>query len=1068
MKSYLFILIFILLSLNVSSYWQTYQNDLRNIGSANGTGYFPLSTANFSDDSLGMDFQPLADDIDRDGKNEIAILSNSSLIIFSPRMDILAQAKTGGRLGQPALFDFDNDGLIEIIFNARQDSTDYFFAYQYNNSDLRQEFNITLPNEANFSGIKCLNLNGTNSCVFKDKRNYVHIVDMNSKTDSSYNTSVYDETRHTVPAIGDIDNDGSMDAVFWFNEDNRSGYGFLAFDLGRRKVKWTVDNIFSPIIIIPGIEFHELFKLKGQPVLVDMNNDHKLEIAASVFYDDDFLSEDNNDDWYTELFVYNSSGSKLFSRCEIGASLCNDGVGGNKAKWEGTNPFVLDANNDGVDDICFIKDSKFNVPISDNIDCYNYSGDLLLDSKLSTRTENVRTAIAADMNNDGKKEVITENDIFTLDGTSIFTHGFGSGFVIPSDLDGNKGLDLLWTSGINTKVFLDSNNYTLDLSVSSHDITFSKSDNTHVNVTAMIKNTGQVGVDNVKAIMYNAGTLENKTSILSIRRNGNATFSAVLGLKEGEKVLVSVDYENEINETNEENNLAIREFNGFPHVFVNVDLLEPVNIQDEFREYIKNKLTSGYYTTNENEADVLVYIGKNNPGNIDNNIKTLNDFEFGYDYGDIIYNDNTGGLPYNGLIGAFKDLNGKTIVMLAGNEIEGNIAAAKEFINNQALFLNVQDKNSVFVDDENADAVRVYDFLHLGGNNEHYEANDDEFRKIVRNALNDEMFNVEDKTVAANGITLRLRNLKPNISNDYLEYLNSTGMPVEMPVVLSRGIHSNLTSWENLGSELANDGRDLWLIEITGGPGQDCDTCPNYNFSDLTDVYWPTLINGVLNFTGKDKIQYVGHSNGGRIAIVSLADGKIDPNKIDTLIGVAIPSAFEGYSTFGNYFGKYGEQIMNELSGKGHVSLTEIGEKLRRLCLSNFEVRCGILTLGLKSDNKMSFNVDKQYYLWINDTTDVQIGKNLPLGNFYLIEGWVFDEQSTNITHDFIVTGQDEQAIYNNVDSSNKKLYKVWGAHTAGWTSASLPDRDFTKSIIKDALNKKLLNKYKSNEISSS
>ena len=53
------------------------------------------------------------------------------------------------------------------------------------------------------------------------------------------------------------------------------------------------------------------------------------------------------------------------------------------------------------------------------------------------------------------------------------------------------------------------------------------------------------------------------------------------------------------------------------------------------------------------------------------------------------------------------------------------------------------------------------------------------------------------------------------------------------------------------------------------------------------------------------------------------------------------------------------------------------------------------------------------------------------------------------------------------ISISNKKHYKIWGAHTAGWSSASLPDRDITKSIIKDALNKKPLDKYQSNEIES-
>ena len=203
------------------------------------------------------------------------------------------------------------------------------------------------------------------------------------------------------------------------------------------------------------------------------------------------------------------------------------------------------------------------------------------------------------------------------------------------------------------------------------------------------------------------------------------------------------------------------------------------------------------------------------------------------------------------------------------------------------------------------------------------------------------------------------------------------------------------------------------------------------------------------------------------MAIVSLADGKVNPDKIDTLIGVAVPGAFEGYSTFGNYFGKYGEQIMNNLSEKNHVSMTEIGDKLRSICKSKFDFSCRVFTFGLVSENKMSFSTDRQYYLWINDTTDEQIGKNLQLDNFYLIEGWVTDDKNKSITHDFIVTEQDEKALYGNIISSDKKHFKIWGAHTAGWSSASLPDRDFTKSIIKNILNKKTLVKYKSNEINS-
>ncbi len=78
MRFYYFLLISILLSANVNAYWQTYQNDLGNTGASNGTGYFPLKTANFSNEIHGMNFQALAGDINNDGNvnfEDLALLA---------------------------------------------------------------------------------------------------------------------------------------------------------------------------------------------------------------------------------------------------------------------------------------------------------------------------------------------------------------------------------------------------------------------------------------------------------------------------------------------------------------------------------------------------------------------------------------------------------------------------------------------------------------------------------------------------------------------------------------------------------------------------------------------------------------------------------------------------------------------------------------------------------------------------------------------------------------------------------------------------------------------------------
>ncbi|MEK6892565.1 MAG: CARDB domain-containing protein, partial [Nanoarchaeota archaeon] len=640
-----FVIFFLILALSVDADWNTYENDLRNSASSDGKGYFPLKTANFSNNDFGTDFQPLISDLDNDGKNEIVIFSNNSLIIFNPQLEIKFQAKIGSILGQPTLFDFN--GTRNIIFNSRQ-SLDYFFAYKINNSKLVQNFNITLNNESNFSGIKCVNLNETAICVFKNKKNYVNVIELISRNYSIYNTSVYNETRQTVPAIGDIHNDGRYEAVWWFNEDNSNGYGFLVFDLSSRRLdtdfnnRGIIDNIFSPLILGDSLYF-QLFTLKGQPVLVDLNNDNKLEIAASVFYDD----SRNNDgsDWFTELFVYSHNGTKLFSKCDAPTAInsrCDDGSG-EKSKWEGTNPFVLDYDKNAIDDICFVKDVKNKIgAIAFShmaLNCYNYSGDEIAKVNLSSFPDGVKeTAMAADMNDDGSKEIVTSTHIYLLNGASIFDYNLGKYHPIAVDLDGNKGLDLIWSKDGQIKTFLDSNNYTMDLSVSASDINFFKYNSTHINVTAIIKNNGQMQADNAKVIIYNTETLDNNTAIFNIARNANATFSSILPLKDKEKILVSADYDNEISESDENNNYAYKTFLGLPYVFVST-VLEPSNIESEFKDYIKNNLVSGYYTDNGNEADVLVYIGKNNPRNMDMNVNFMNQHNIGYDYGNINYND---------------------------------------------------------------------------------------------------------------------------------------------------------------------------------------------------------------------------------------------------------------------------------------------------------------------------------------------------------------------------------------------------------------------------------------------
>lgn len=456
MRKLLLLALALVLSFSYAYSWEQFQNNEVNTGKANGTGYFHEGAIKSLNDSLNsMDFEPLVSDVDNNGKNEIIIFSGNYLKLFDNKLSLLDEKFVGNLLGQPTVFNIDNDLFKEIIFISNISGADYFFAYEYNNTNFNHEFNFTVANRGIGAGIKCTGIGNTNACIFMDNAQYIHIVNLSSKTDSSYKTSSYNDTMEKIPAIGDLHGNGSLTAVFWFDKNNDNDYGLLAFDILGRDLDFSFNRSgIADDIVTP---YGARFALKGHPVLADLNNDNKLEIAVSVFYDD----TPNNamaQDWFTELFVYNSSGKKLFSKCELNTILnngCND-ASSETSQWEGTNPFVLDSDNNGIDDICFIKDKKSwgyfkNMTIS----CYNYPGSKILDSEIIPPASTIKTAATADMNGDGVMDIITENNIYYKNGSSFYSHNFGYNFAIPADIDGNGRLDLLLSKSSLTKVFID-------------------------------------------------------------------------------------------------------------------------------------------------------------------------------------------------------------------------------------------------------------------------------------------------------------------------------------------------------------------------------------------------------------------------------------------------------------------------------------------------------------------------------------------------------------------------------------------------------------------------------------
>src|SRR3989338_2803502 len=215
---------------------------------------------------------------------------------------------------------------------------------------------------------------------------------------------------------------------------------------------------------------------------------------------------------------------------------------------------------------------------------------------------------------------------------------------------------------------------------------------------------------------------------------------------------------------------------------------------------------------------------------------------------------------YVGLVGTTSAIYTTPTIVVYGNQIAGTVAAVKRLINARAIFFNGNIKSKVsYIDEYNPLGIGVYDLMQNNNTKKFYDKQDDNFKKIVADILNDNNYEISIKTVKTtnDNTTLRLKNLNSDFSPLFKDAITNSSKPV----VFAGGLFSNLFRWEEnngLAKQMIQEGRDSWEIEITGGPGQDCDTCVNYKYEDLTDYYWPALISGVMEYSGKNKIDYVG------------------------------------------------------------------------------------------------------------------------------------------------------------------------------------------------------------------
>ena len=354
-------------------------------------------------------------------------------------------------------------------------------------------------------------------------------------------------------------------------------------------------------------------------------------------------------------------------------------------------------------------------------------------------------------------------------------------------------------------------------------------------------------------------------------------------------------------------------------------------------------------------------------------------------------------------------------------------------------------KSIRFVDERDRIGLSVMDLMHRGEAHSYYNAksgtNSNNFKNIVEDILLDNNFEIAIKTVQTldttsygQNTTLRLKNLNSDFSTTFKDViLNNT-----KPIVMSGGIFSDLTTFQDgLGGELAQEGYDVWTIEMNGGPQIECSTCPDYTYQDQVNYFWPALIAGIVRYSGKSQVNYIGHSNGCRVALSSLnsySDGKnnagytfntqtglydtlvdLPTRPVDKFFGIACPGTLDDSTTlidltnqqidnpsFVGYNGNYAMKKINK-SGNIHIDNFDYLAKLlvwgeRSIIVDLYAGKAFLFDHEKISRNLMQFYSDLSIY---NNTINFN---NVNVSKLYL-----FNSKPS----DFLVGFDDQGRIMN-------------------------------------------------------
>ncbi|MBS3100949.1 hypothetical protein J4204_02350 [Candidatus Woesearchaeota archaeon] len=571
------------------------------------------------------------------------------------------------------------------------------------------------------------------------------------------------------------------------------------------------------------------------------------------------------------------------------------------------------------------------------------------------------------------------------------------------------------------------------------------------NITALI-NVEKVTASNIQVYFRGENIKQDftlvETKTINVNQYQNQNVSVLWDLNKTDFVSVYVDFTNVVAEVDESNNYIRKAARPATKAYVDIAIDYSVLtsiIQNYLDDYI-DIVSSG--------QDVNIYIGRKN-SNIPKVLQETNEKpkqKWGLINNIVNFNSKSEGLPYNGIV-----VRSGSNIYIFGNEIDGDIAALRKLVDNQEFYFSKSSTDRVdYISEEDLEGLFVFDYLHTDENQAKYRKNNANFAKVVENVLNSDVSTIAIKRVLTynDNTSLRIKHVNAELSPKFRNFSNSR------PVAMAGGLWSDLFSFESFGKQLATSKitRDIWLIEITGGPNTECSTCPTYTYNDTVDYYFPALLGGVLKYANKQNADFVGYSLNGRIGLDSInkyENGKnftgyynngtdwinmsLPSDAINHFVGIGIPGAFNYSYLTRDVLAEDVEGGINKLGSKGinHPNSKEFYASLFPQCLLHIDLRRGFactvkyyLESGANT-SKLSRLVLSEFVDAAKSDTDSQPGNGYSPNQFSLIYGYktIFRFIEFNDQHDDLVPIRDSTDICNQINSQNKKLIKISARH---------------------------------------